>query len=467
MSAPCQKIFGNIFRFKTSFSAVCSRNIAAKTSPSLASDLKWNVASQRYSSSGGSSSQHFFVKDANIPTPVQLRVKLKELIGQQQLWSEKHSEQSSTPLPEATSQADLPMRTMSDSYWEALIPLGSNTALRDMYLNFHKTVRFGKIMEDLDTFAGLIAYIHNEPSPKVTRGTLSIVTAYVSRIDLREKLIRSDCDMKLTGRVTWVGKTSMEVTMHLLQETEKDKWLQLLTAKFLMVARDQNKKAAFVNPLKATTPEEEEILKMGEANKEQRMLEASQSLLKTIPTKDESVLVHDMFVSTLDPSVHSFRHRVLPKDAIWMNDGALKTVIICHPQERNIHNKIFGGFLMRQAFELAWANANVFSQRRPFIIAVDDIAFKRVVAIGSLLFLSSQVVYTSGTKLQIRVHAEVVDPMVGEQETTNTFHFTFSTIGNVPTVVPNSYAETMLYLDGKRHFDESMKYVSSDEEIGL
>jgi hypothetical protein len=37
------------------------------------------------------------------------------------------------------------------------------------------------------------------------------------------------------------------------------------------------------------------------ANKEQRILEAKQSLLKTIPTKEESVLVHDMFVSTLNP----------------------------------------------------------------------------------------------------------------------------------------------------------------------
>jgi hypothetical protein len=25
-----------------------------------------------------------------------------------------------------------------------------------------------------------------------------------------------------------------------------------------------------------------------------------------------------------------------------------------HPQERNIHGKIFGGYLMKEAFELAW-----------------------------------------------------------------------------------------------------------------
>ena len=29
-------------------------------------------------------------------------------------------------------------------------------------------------------------------------------------------------------------------------------------------------------------------------------------------------------------------------------------------QEKNLYNKIFGGFLMRQAFELAWANAALY-----------------------------------------------------------------------------------------------------------
>jgi hypothetical protein len=75
--------------------------------------------------------------------------------------------------------------------------------------------------------------------PKWKFETLNL---YIFVPDLREKLILSDCDMKLTGQVTWVGKTSMEVTMNLLQEQKKRKWFQLLTAKFLMVARDQNKK---------------------------------------------------------------------------------------------------------------------------------------------------------------------------------------------------------------------------------
>uniref|UniRef100_A0A914VRK3 HotDog ACOT-type domain-containing protein n=1 Tax=Plectus sambesii TaxID=2011161 RepID=A0A914VRK3_9BILA len=73
-----------------------------------------------------------------------------------------------------------------------------------------------------------------------------------------------------------------------------------------------------------------------------------------------------------------------------MEDSKLKTVIICFPAQRNLYNKIFGGFLMRQAFELAWANCALFSKSRPLILAVDDIMFRKSVEVGSLLFLSSQ-----------------------------------------------------------------------------
>uniref|UniRef100_A0A914VKD6 SHSP domain-containing protein n=1 Tax=Plectus sambesii TaxID=2011161 RepID=A0A914VKD6_9BILA len=72
-----------------------------------------------------------------------------------------------------------------------------------------------------------------------------------------------------------------------------------------------------------------------------------------------------------------------------------------------------------------------------------------------------QVCYTSNDHMQLRVHAEVVDPETGKQETTNTFHFTFGTRDknvSVSTVVPMTYADGMLYLSGKRHYEESMQH---------
>ncbi len=46
---------------------------------------------------------------------------------------------------------------------------------------------------------------------------------------------------------------------------------------------------------------------------------------------------------------------------------------------------------MRQAFELAWANAYVYARQRPYIEFMDDILFQAPVEIGSLLYFNSQV----------------------------------------------------------------------------
>ena len=59
-----------------------------------------------------------------------------------------------TDLVKAKSQDELPLRRMSDSYREAIIPLGSDPKFTEKYINFYKGIRFGRILEDLDTFAG-------------------------------------------------------------------------------------------------------------------------------------------------------------------------------------------------------------------------------------------------------------------------------------------------------------------------
>jgi acyl-coenzyme A thioesterase 9 len=137
-----------------------------------------------------------------------------------------------------------------------------------------------------------------------------------------------------------------------------------------------------------------------------------------------------------------------------MEDAKVKNIIVCHPEQRNIYNKIFGGFLMRQGFELGWVNACMFSGSLVDISVVDDITFRRPVIIGSLLFLSSQVVYTQGNSILVKVYAEAVEPLTKNRYVTNEFYFKFtaSTKTTVPRVIPKSYSEAMIYLDGKRHW---------------
>ena len=56
------------------------------------------------------------------------------------------------------SQDELPSRSMEDSFLWARIPLGTDIKLREKYVNFHNHVRFGRLLEDLDTMSGIFAY---------------------------------------------------------------------------------------------------------------------------------------------------------------------------------------------------------------------------------------------------------------------------------------------------------------------
>lgn len=86
----------------------------------------------------------------------------------------------------------------------------------------------------------------------------------------------------------------------------------------------------------------------------------SHSLINKPPSEQERLIIHDQFLRTIDWSKMSFNSRTKPESAAWMSDTKLKNLIICHPENRNRFNKIFGGFLMRVAMELAWANCYVF-----------------------------------------------------------------------------------------------------------
>uniref|UniRef100_A0A3Q2QBX5 Acyl-CoA thioesterase 9, tandem duplicate 2 n=1 Tax=Fundulus heteroclitus TaxID=8078 RepID=A0A3Q2QBX5_FUNHE len=419
----------------------------------------------------------------------EVRNRLREIVGASTNWSDHQQaleERVSLSSMLAQSQSELPTKRMKDSFLEVHLPLGSEPELREKYLTYHNTVRFGRILEDLDSLAVLISYSHTY-NPDLKRSPLSIVTALVDKIDMRQHVIYPDCDIKFTGHVTWVGRSSIEAKMHmsqvntptapvklisnqrksvtlynfrlcLLLQYRDGAYAPVLDATFVMVARDPaNKRAAFVNPLKPEGPEEEKLLQEGEANKARRVELSTASLLKVAPTDQERKIVHDLFLNTLDTNTVSFRSRVLPHRSVWMEDAKLKGLEICHPQQRNIFNRIFGGFLMRKAYELGWANACSFGGCRPSLVAVDDILFQKPVEIGSLLMLSSQVCYTQGNYIQVRVHSEVFEPLTQQHNTTNIFHYTFASDRDVPSIVPKSYGESMLYLDGRRHFNQTVE----------
>ena len=134
---------------------------------------------------------------------------------------------------------------------------------------------------------------------------------------------------------------------------------------------------------------------------------------------------------------------------------------------------IFGGFLLKSTFELAFTCASAISHSRPIFLGLDPSTFENPVPVGSVLYVSATLAYgdrplVSGeadadadaergtgtgegkkTRVQIRVDTKVKNVEHGETKPTGQFNYTFEVEGEVQ-VLPESYREFMVYLDARR-----------------
>lgn len=72
----------------------------------------------------------------------------------------------------------------------------------------------------------------------------------------------------------------------------------------------------------------------------------------------EQTIIHSLFMKTATDQV--INPCTLPDGAFWMKDETISNIIFSHPEDRNAHNTVFGGFLMRNALELSWVLAYQF-----------------------------------------------------------------------------------------------------------
>ncbi|KAF2349945.1 HotDog domain [Trinorchestia longiramus] len=249
-----------------------------------------------------------------------------------------------------------------------------------------------------------------------------------------------------------VHYTSVSFQIIHVDQLQGGAWKKVTTAVFVFVARDPlNQGPALVNRLVPHTEEEKAIFEQGVRNKLARKIVKEESLFRQPPNETEKSLVHDLFLSMSNPEQHEFAPKRKPAGSRWISDTKIKNIIMCHPEHRNRFGKVFGGFIMRKAIELAWTSAYVHSGQRCDIQHIDDVIFTRPVEVGSLLYLNSQVVYTEDNHMQVSTKASMMDPVTNTLNLTNIFHFTFAADAAVPRVLPCTYHEAMMYLDGRRH----------------
>lgn len=329
---------------------------------------------------------------------------------------------------------------------------------------------------DLDALSGVIAYKH-------TGEGVSTVTAAFDRITINHPLTEI-CDLELSGQVSYAaGGSSMEISLQVAKAPKDGKEVKqedvMITCQCTMVATDPaTKRPVKIAPVRTDTEEEKRIFARGEKNSKIRKQLSQRSLLKTAPNDEESDLIHAMWQRQLryhDPN-DSLRK---PDNVFFMDTTRLNTAAIMQPQYRNRHQfMIFGGFLLKQTFELAFCCAASFTHTRPKFVSLDPSTFQNPVPVGSVLYLTATVVYTdpplvkdgaddaeshesSGqTRVQVRVDSKVRDVEHGETKPTGQFNYTFLIDKDVK-IMPRTYSEFMMYVDARRRASGVQQAIAS------
>jgi len=143
--------------------------------------------------------------------------------------------------------------------------------LHTAYINPWGSMRIGKLLEDIDALAGTVANLHTDDDDPDTL-PLSMVTASVDDVNFCKKL-SLETDIRMTGYVSWVGKSSMEICVNVDQDVSgnKDFSSSVASAKFTFVALDPiSGRPCAINPLVPETAEEVQDFERGAARAEEK-----------------------------------------------------------------------------------------------------------------------------------------------------------------------------------------------------
>ena len=205
--------------------------------------------------------------------------------------------------------------------------------LLETYRNPWGEMRFGKILEDLDALAGNIAFNHVEG-----KNTL-IVTAGVDRIRVRRRP-EIGADQYLSGKVTWVGSSSMEIRMKIAEsEVGQEEWLE---AYFTFVTLDpETKKAVKISPLIPETDEERVHFELGAVKANAKKNARKSKLQLGRPLSETSLKIDERAARLLDEGGPLLRMPSLADpNSVLIDQTKQSNAMVAQPQARNLHDRI-------------------------------------------------------------------------------------------------------------------------------
>jgi len=400
---------------------------AIVSAPSTRRDA--DARSRRASSSSSSSSS----------SPEDVHIAHTRTHVTKELWRERLRKAESGKAATKLSEKLVPRAPQTHTavyVWE------SDEDMREMYRQHGRgAVRMGRILEDLDSLAGNIAFFHADDDDDTTK-TPQLVTASVDRVRLNRPL-SLDKNVVIRGEVAFVGTSSMVIRMEADDDNsatrdatvDDERTEPALAADFTFVARDPETNAAWpVNPLICETRKHKE-----------RFQEIQASILrKRLRKKKGDAVLNDELIKHRTDWVRKTRERAclnqeMPALTAGYNEvlttqTMAENMFVAQPQQRNLSGRVFGGFLLRRAYELAYANCQLFSGGHPMFVEMSDIDFKLPVSIGDLVRFKCKVMHTVNAEearcgkpsVYLEVRAIVTNPHKVTSAVANTFYFKFN-----------------------------------------
>jgi acyl-coenzyme A thioesterase 9 len=331
------------------------------------------------------------------------------------------------------------MRPMDTSMVE-LLRLSSDPALRRRFMVIDEmlpgNLRFGLTLEVLDKLAEetALAYVRRfEPAARV-------VTAAIDSIRVRYPADVTR-DLRFLARVNYVGRSSLEVGIRVEQDGDPPR--HIASCYFTMVAR-LGETSISIPPLQYVDPLENRRHRRAMERREKIRRQEQESLEP--PTRDEYEMLARLHREQEKQEFSGLLARDLLADS-WER---------VYPEQENVPQKIFGGYLIHRAYQLASIHAEKVASNRTVVTAVNRINFLRPVRIGDTLHFTSRIVYTGRTSIAVETKIERIGWEKSVRDLSNNCVFTFVNVDNelrpqpVPPIFPTSYDEDARYLSAHR-----------------
>jgi len=338
------------------------------------------------------------------------------------------------------------MTTPTETTFVQTLPLGSDPEMRRRFKvledDLQGNIRFGLLLEVLDKVAEETALNYvNRFHPQAR-----VVTAAIDNIVVRHAA-DVDRDLVCQARINHVGRTSLEIGIRVDQPGNPAN--HVASCYFTMVARSGMGEGAVSVELPPLDYDgEREKLRAHKALARREEYRQQQAQLSGPPSHEEYQMLAALHKAQDQPGFQGLLAGRLVADS-WER---------MYPEFENVPQKIFGGYLVRRAYEISSICSELVAPERSIIAAVNRINFFHPVRMGDKLHYTSRVVYTNGSYICVEANIERISRDRTSKALSNSCLFTFVNVDRdlvhrpVPEVYPTNYAEDARYLAAHRSY---------------